>query len=324
MRAGRGRSVRGMISSVTVVDPGMASTGNFHEGELAVQSRAGVGAEAARLSRMLASPHLDGSIGGFLAGRDFVVITARDESQRLWTSALWGTPGFLDAHAGTLTIGSAPAATDPLAGLTSGQPVGLIAIEFATRRRVRVNGTLTHVQPGRLDVEVDQAFGNCPKYIQQRSLTDMPTAESHPATAAQRGRLGPTDAALIRGADTFFLGTSHPERGADASHRGGTPGFVRVDGADLWWPDYPGNNMFNSLGNLAVDDAAAALFIDFVTGAALHLSGTAAVAWTAPGAAGDDGGTGRRVRMHVTAVANSTMPVHAGGFVASPHNPPLT
>lgn len=136
--------------------------------------------------------------------------------------------------------------------------------------------------------------------------------------------LGPDDAELIRHADTFFLGTTHPERGRDASHRGGPPGFVRVDGNDLWWPDYPGNNMFNSFGNLAVDPAAALLFVDFPTGRTVHLSGSAEVEW-ADDAPGDDGHTGRRARF-------TTQAVVSGGLLAAretahngyPRNPSLT
>src|ERR1700675_4690823 len=93
--------------------------------------------------------------------------------------------------------------------------------------------------------------------------------------------LSPEDAALIRSADTFFPRTTNPDRGSDSSLRGGTPGFVRVDGRWLWWPDYPGNNLFNSFGNLAVDPEAALLFLDFPTGHTVHLSGTAAVEWGA-------------------------------------------
>ena len=104
------------------------------------------------------------------------------------------------------------------------------------------------------------------------------------------------DAQLIRSADTFFLGTVNPERGADVSHRGGPAGFVRLDGTTrLWWPDYHGNNLFNSLGNLAVDPEAALLFFNFRDGQALQLSGTASVGWDRAGEPGDDGGTGRRV-----------------------------
>ncbi|MGB8503905.1 pyridoxamine 5'-phosphate oxidase family protein [Mycobacterium sp.] len=79
----------------------------------------------------------------------------------------------------------------------------------------------------------------------------------------------------------------------DASHRGGPPGFVRMDGETLWWPDYPGNNMFNRFGNLAADPTAALLFIDFRTGHTLHLSGAATVQWDIPGDPDDDSHTGR-------------------------------
>jgi hypothetical protein len=85
---------------------------------------------------------------------------------------------------------------------------------------------------------------------------------------------------LIEAADTFFLGTAHPTRGADTSHKGGEPGFVRIDGGDVCWPDFPGNNMFNSLGNISVDPAAALLFIDFHSGRTLALSGRGALQWT--------------------------------------------
>jgi len=297
----------------------VAPTENFHDGELAVQRLAGVQREAGRLAGMLGEPHLGGGIRSFLADRELAVITARDGDHRLWTSPLSGAPGFLQAHDGVLTVAATPREGDPLRRLPAGQPVGLIAIEFATRRRMRVNGTLVQAGPDGLEIEVEQAFGNCPKYIQQRTV--QPTAAVSAAASVRRDRLSAEDGALIARADTFFLGTVHPNRGADASHRGGTPGFVRVDGSQLWWPDYPGNNMFNSLGNLVVDDSAALLFFDFAAGRALQVSGTAALEWTDPGVAGDDGGTGRRVRLRPEAVVASDLGLRAQPPAASPYNP---
>lgn len=297
----------------------------FHEGELAVQSQAGVRADAARLTPMLATPNLNGGTARFLADRDFAVITARDAEHRLWTSPLFAATGFLDAHDTTMTIHTTPHEGDPLFDLAAGQPIGLVAIEFATRRRVRVNGTLTHVTAGELEIAVDQAFGNCPKYIQQRHLEHADRARPAPGRALRRDALAPGHVALITHADTFFLGTVHPTRGADASHRGGAVGFVRVDGNDVWWPDYPGNNMFNSFGNLAVDKTAALLFLDFDTGSTLHLSGTASVEWTALGIRGDDGGTGRRVRFTTEQIATGfPLDVHSDSPHPSPYNPPIT
>ena len=142
----------------------------FHDGELAVQRRAGVVAEAARLSGMLAPARLGGGLNRFLADRTFAVLTGRDRDGRLWISPLAGPPGFLaPASATTLTIRAAPAPGDPLHALRQ-QPVGLLVIDFAGRRRVRINGNLTGADSGTLHVEAAQAYGNCPRYIQRRDL----------------------------------------------------------------------------------------------------------------------------------------------------------
>jgi len=301
----------------------MADEG-FHEGELAVQDRAGVRAQAKRLGgAMLAVPDLSGGIGSFLADRDFAVITARDDDRRLWISPLLAPVGFLEARDRTLRIHTTPRRGDPLHGLAPGQPVGVLAIEFATRRRVRVNGILRRTGADGLELSVDQAFGNCPKYIQQRHLERIERGDT--GHVERSDRLSGEHIELIRRADTFFLGTVHPTRGADASHRGGPPGFVRVENGQLWWPDYPGNNMFNSFGNLESDKTAALLFVDYESGVTLHLSGTATVEWTVSGIAGDDGGTGRRARFAVEAIASGPLlGVRSDAPQPSPHNPPMT
>lgn len=302
----------------------MTAQEGFHEGELAVQRRAGVHREAARLgTAMLAAPDLNGGMSSFLAERDFAVLTGRDADGRLWTSPLFASEGFLVARDRTLVVHTAPDVGDPLYGLAEGQQVGLLAIEFATRRRVRINGTLSRSDADALLIDVDQAFGNCPKYIQKRHLHRRRHADGVQVVLSEK--LSAEQSALITRADTFFLGTIHPDRGADASHRGGPPGFVRVEGGQLWWPDYPGNNMFNSFGNLAVDPTAALLFVDFDTGAALHISGQATVQWTTPHTPGDDGGMGRRVQFTVESVVfRLGFGVHGDAPGPSPHNPRLT
>lgn len=294
----------------------------FHSGELAVQRRAGVSGEAARLAGMLDPARLDGGPAKFLAQRRFATITGRDRAGTLWLSPLLGPAGFLAGQGSTLNVHAAPAEPDPLHGLPVGQQVGLLAVEFAIRRRMRVNGQLTEVGPDRLTIDVEQAFGNCPSYLQQRLLEPLDGATAS-ATARESDGLDAEQRAMIRAADTFFLGTAHPTRGADASHKGGAPGFVRVDGTGLWWPDYAGNNLFNSMGNIAVNPEAAMLFVDFATGRSLHLSGRAELDWLPPGSPGDDGGTGRRVRFRPERVVAMTLPVRATGVNPSPHNPQL-
>ncbi|HEY1486831.1 MAG TPA: pyridoxamine 5'-phosphate oxidase family protein [Micromonosporaceae bacterium] len=290
----------------------------FHRGELAVQRRAGVTSDAARLAGMLAPAHLGGGVARFLAQREFAALTARDQDGRLWISPLLGPAGFLDAHGTTLDVHALPADAE----LSVGQPAGLIAVEFAIRRRLRVNGTLTTVGVNGLSIEADQAYGNCPCYIQQRVMERVPVAGGASEVAASDG-LSPAQQALVRDADTLFLGTVHPTRGADASHKGGRPGFVRIDGGELWWPDYAGNNMFNSMGNLAIDPTAALLFVDFASGRTLRLSGTAELEWITPGSPGDDDGTGRRIRFRPDRVMAAALPVRSGEVNPSPHNPSL-
>ncbi len=283
------------------------STG-FHAGEAAVQQRAGVTAEAELLRHMVEPTELRGGHVRFLAKRTLAAITARDRDGVLWISLLAGPPGFLEATSpDTVTIRTTPVLGDPLHDLDAPRPAGLIVIEPATRRRIRINGTLTHLEPDTMFIRVEQAYGNCPQYIQRRTLTYQ-----DPATPIPTVRCGTTldasDAELISAADTFFLGSTHPEQGNDASHRGGPAGFVHVEGNDLVWPDYPGNNLFNSFGNLAVDPTAAVVFADFDNGRTLHLSGTATVEWdTTPDPSHGAADTGRAVRFTVDHVVAGTL-----------------
>ncbi len=283
----------------------------FHDGELLVQQRAGVGAEAARLVSMLAPPAPDGRWTAFFAQREFAVLTARDADQRLWLAPLLGTRGFLRAHDTTLSVHALPDPAGPLASMAPGQNLGLIALEFSTARRMRLNGRLTAVGPAGLEIEAAEVYGNCPAYIHDRTLRLVAGGSPASAQAGVGVEFTAAQRALIERSDTFFLGTIHPERGADASHKGGQPGFVRVEPTELWWPDFAGNNMFNSLGNLAVDDAAALLFLDFAEGRALHVSGHARLEWITPGSSGDDDGTGRRVCFRVDRIVQHALPVSA-------------
>lgn len=301
------------------------TTAGFHEGELAVQLQAGVAQDAARLTGMLAPAHLRGGITRFLADQSFTAITARDADGTLWISPLSGPPGFLHVASPTaLEVHTLPAEGDPLQHPPMHQPIGLIVVEFAARRRLRINGTLSHAASDGLHIDVEQAYGNCPQYIQNRHPHPVP-APLGEEPVRHGSTLTQDDIDLIRRSDTFMIGTTHPTRGNDASHRGGPPGFVRVEDGRLWWPDYWGNNMFNTLGNLQADSTAALLFCDFATGHTLHLSGRADLEWTRPGLAGDDDRTGRRVHFtpqHV--VVGRLLPLQADSVTAAPDNPPLT
>jgi predicted pyridoxine 5'-phosphate oxidase superfamily flavin-nucleotide-binding protein len=254
-------------------------TGPFHEGEEAVQRLAGVSDEARAVGAGIA-PTLFPAARRFLAGQRLAIAGSIDGDGRLWASLLTGPAGFLEAPDETLLrVAARPAPGDPLAANVAGRPeVGLLVIEPATRRRFRVNGRGWLDERG-LFLSVGEAYGNCPKYIRPRAIVreeaDPPGAAIPSAALDERQRL------QVARADTFFIATAHPRAGADASHRGGPEGFVAVEGPTrLSFPDYPGNNMFNTLGNLAVDARAGLLFVDFETGGSLQLSGRARTSGT--------------------------------------------
>ena len=70
------------------------------------------------------------------------------------------------------------------------------------------------------------------------------------------------DKAFIEGASYFFIATADAEGCPDCSFKGGMPGFVRLTGpSELAFPDYDGNGMFKSLGNLVVNPNIGLLFI---------------------------------------------------------------
>jgi hypothetical protein len=156
--------------------------------------------------------------------------------------------------------------------------IGLLFIDPRDRSRLRVNGTVTRFEDSGFELATEEVYPNCQKYIQRRSLERLADAPNEPDVRSHDG-LADTHRQWIRSADTFFIATAHPERGADASHRGGEPGFVDVRGDTLVVPDYPGNNMFCTLGNVEVTGRAGLLFVDFEEGDVLQLTGDADLVW---------------------------------------------
>jgi predicted pyridoxine 5'-phosphate oxidase superfamily flavin-nucleotide-binding protein len=257
----------------------------------------------------------------FLAGRSFVVLTATDRGGRVWTTVLTGEPGFI--HATT------PESVDVTATLTAGDPlapvhaepalVGLLAIEPATRRRMRVNGR-AHPTAGGWSIAVDQVVSNCPKYITKRAVHHPTGTSAGPSTVTDA--LSAEQVAWVSSADTFFIGTTDQAGNADASHRGGLPGFVEVSAADRFhFPDYIGNSMYLTLGNLETQPAAGFLFVDWQTGGTLQIAGRARVNYAdTPSGANP---TGRTIDVDVDAVVQSINPALGGWATAeySRYNP---
>ncbi len=267
----------------------------WHPGEIALQERVGVRQRMAEVGPRVIRSFMPDQHRASYQQLPFLVLGSVDTTGAAWATILEGAPGFVSAPTPTrLDIAASLPAGDPAgAGLADGAAVGLLGIELHTRRRNRVNGEV-ELTPQGLRMTVDQSFGNCPRYIQLRDLQPNQAPDKTPAPAAEcLEALDEAARQLIEGADTFFVASYAEQEGrrrVDVSHRGGKPGFVRVDAEGvLTIPDFNGNLFFNTLGNILANGQAGLLFIDGGRGDLLQLSGLAEVLFDSPEIAAFEG-----------------------------------
>ena len=255
------------------------SSSPWHAGELEIQRHAGVLEQMDPVGRKVMRTFMLDQHREFYPVLPFIVIGAVDGDGTPWATIRSGQPGFLqtpDSH--TLDIDAISDPNDPAeAGMKDGDPIGLVGVDLITRRRNRMNGTVIRSSSDRFSVAVGQSFGNCPRYIQHRQFSFVrDPATPHSSEVIVSDRLDAHERGIIEAADTFFVASyvDHEDEGrqVDVSHRGGRPGFVRVDAdGGLTVPDFNGNLFFNTLGNFAVNPRAGLLFIDHETGDMLSL-----------------------------------------------------
>lgn len=265
----------------------------FHPGEREMQELAGIGGRMSAVGPKIIRNFISDDHRQFFAELPFVVASGLDAADRPWGTVLSATPGFVSAEPELLRVRALPGPSDPLAAAFEiGEPVGILGIEFATRSRIRLNGTVRERSADGFAVAVKQSFGNCSQYIQARSELKAPASGGDSAHSFG-ALLEPRAERWIEAADTFFIATSsadprgaEPSEGLDVSHRGGKPGFVRVSAKGgmsvLSVPDFRGNFMFNTLGNLRANPRAGLAFVDFDSGSLLTLTGTVEVVFDGP------------------------------------------
>uniref|UniRef100_A0A7S3ECE9 FAD-binding FR-type domain-containing protein n=2 Tax=Rhodosorus marinus TaxID=101924 RepID=A0A7S3ECE9_9RHOD len=277
---------------------------SFHEGELIAQGKDGTRRVATKLL-----PHLGTSID-VAAGRDeffrerrVVYASSMDEDGYPWVSEVTGPAGFLDAPDEHTAILSGKQTSflpeDPI--LThfrtcSDRRMSIMVMDFEKRIRYRANGNLK-VPALDMDLVLDVAEGipGCPKYIQRRRIVGERQCMEKPAT---RGETLSVEAIeVIEKSNTTFLGTVNPTGHCDLSHRGGFPGFVVVNsGVELVIPEYGGNGLFTTLGNLELCSRAGLIFVDYEgTGNVVQVVGDAFPEWENA----EYEGAGRLIRFHV-------------------------
>ena len=253
----------------------------FHQGELTIQEKVGEAYIAKRVG-MGIQDVIPTMALRFIDKQPMVFVSSRDLQGNIWLSVLIGKDGFIKVDSEKqLTLDLAYLESEKSdtfwENIKDNPQIGMLFIETATRRRLRVNGITSQVK-NQVIITVQQGYANCPKFIQAREVEVHQKNRKNEVITTSGNILNDSLKQFITKADTFFVGSGDAEGNLDASHRGGKPGFVQVlDEKTLKIPDYPGNSMYNTLGNFVTNPNTGLLFVDFENGKTLQLVGKAKV-----------------------------------------------
>ncbi|KAL4792035.1 hypothetical protein BDV19DRAFT_392525 [Aspergillus venezuelensis] len=242
-------------------------------------------------------PFLSPGAGLLMKRSPLLAIGALDHDGRPWCS-LWGGEEGLATPTSTSNfdiktpVGKAyePVVESLLLDSTGslGKAVSFVAVDLEHRRRVKLFGKITAGSPdvtgederiraaiAHLTVHVDGSLGNCPKYLNAMHIIPAPP---NPKLISETPQLQPGAIDLPDRADCFFICSSNGKQGMDTNIRGGSPGFVRlslneVSGAVPVYPEYSGNRLYQTLGNLQTNPLAGYVLPDFDIGNALFVTG---------------------------------------------------
>lgn len=302
-------AIKNYIILRTPMPPNKDDQSQFHSSEIMVQKRLGVYKDVAKISKGLIRKAMPQQHRDFFSELPFVIFGFVDTQGRPWAIPIFndnnlnndsgeGTNNEKHEAVDTTFVSSPNDTTLKIKALpklhnllqldfTQGQKVGVLGLQLETRRRNRMNGLIGDINDHEFTIDVEQSFGNCPQYIQTRELTWQ-------TNIAKRTNfndvnivndIDESSKSLLENTDTFFIASrthtfSHDSKsGIDVSHRGGKPGFVKVEGNTLYFPDFSGNKFFNTLGNIESDNRVGLLFIDFSTGDSIFITGKAKILW---------------------------------------------
>jgi len=144
----------------------------FHAGEQSLQARLGLQERMQTIAEKVIRPFMPAPHRELFEKLPLVFLGGLDQQQNPWATLRLGQPGFVSSpDEKTLVIQASAQKHDPLSSdLSTGQDLGVLGLEFETRRRNRVSAKITALKPRKLELEVKQSFGNCPKYIKRALL----------------------------------------------------------------------------------------------------------------------------------------------------------
>ena len=251
----------------------------FHDGQLAVQRITGEEEIAKKRIPMISDSLHPRSIS-FIEHQNLAFPGSEDANGDIWLSLLVGERGFIK-------IPSLKEIQFDLSKITSNlddiffsniktkPTVGLLFHEAARRARYRAWGIACQ-EGDLLSFDIRMGYPSCPKHI-QREVIELPNDTKITSTQYQNGTtLSSFVKIWILNSHTFFIATQTKKGDIEASHRGGDPGFIEIlENEIIRVPDYLGNSMFSTLGNIYENPKAALLFIDYKKGETLQLTGKA-------------------------------------------------
>ncbi|KAK0739125.1 hypothetical protein B0T21DRAFT_382239 [Apiosordaria backusii] len=301
---------------------------------------------------------LSRSHGDRVSASPLIAIGALDDQGRPWTSIWGGKRNFArqisqdrlvmaslvdESHDPVIKSLGLDRLADGELGQTSGdKAISALSIDLESRDRVKLAGKMVvgalvrrpnseAVSEVQLGFQVEESLGNCPKYLNKKVIrAHLPSPQLVSASLPL-----PEEAiSLLAKADLFFLSSTNGQT-MDTNHRGGPPGFMRVisnsdpsargnSGVVLIYPEYSGNRLYQTLGNLHTNPLIGIAIPDFDTSDVLYLTGTTQLL------VGDSAAAylthtklAVKITVHSAIFVKDSLPFRGTPGEFSPYNPPL-
>lgn len=251
----------------------------FHEGQLAVQRITGE-EEIAKMRIPMISSMLHPRSIAFIEHQVLAFLGTEDATGALWLSLLVGERGFISVPSLQeikMNLAQIKSSKEDIffQNIKTKSTVGILFHEAARRARYRAWGNVQETE-GHLSFDIKMGYPSCPKHIQREQIEVSEKPVDLSPQHVNGTTLGEEEKAWILGSHTFFITTQTKKGDIESSHRGGDPGFIEIlENGSIRVPDYLGNSMFSTLGNIYENPKAALLFIDYTKGETLQLSGIA-------------------------------------------------
>jgi len=189
----------------------------FHEGEYHIQKIMGVREESDTLSSMIRNT-IPQIAADFLKNLNFSIIVISTKGDDLFTSTIYNTKSFIEIiNQSEILIKLQNSSYIPKKFFNySSLNVGMIGLDFENALRIRINGK-GQIKENTLLISIGEIYSNCPKYIKKRILRKELNILGKQILQIEK-ELSLETIKKISNTDTFFISSSHKEKGLDVSH----------------------------------------------------------------------------------------------------------